>query len=129
METLEALEAAGLTKNEAKIYKLLIELNKSNVTGLAKKSGIHRRSVYDVLSRLTDKGLVSYIVADGVHVYVANNPSKLSDLIEKKRKIVSDFLPKLKEKFEESAKKKSTQFFMGKKGIRAILDEQLQQKK
>jgi len=125
---MEALEAAGLTKNESKIYKLLIQLNKSNVTDLAKKTGIHRRSVYDVLMRLSDKGLVSYMIADGVKVYAANNPKILKTIIEKRKQAIDEALPNLEKIFQENAQKKSTKFFMGKKGIRNILDDQLNQK-
>ena len=125
---MDALEAAGLTKNEAKIYSLLVRLNKSNVTDLAKKTGIHRRSVYDVLMRLTDKGLVSYIIADGVKVYIANDPKILKNLIDNRKKAIDKGLPRLQKLFEESSKKKATKFFMGKKGIRAILESQLEQK-
>ena len=125
---MEALEAAGLTKNESKIYKLLIHLNKSNVTDLAKKTGIHRRSIYDVLMRLSDKGLVSYIIADGFKVYIANNPKILKTIIEKRKSVIDEALPDLEKIFQENAQKKSTKFFMGKKGIRNILDDQLNQK-
>jgi len=86
---MNALEAAGLTKNEAKLYKLLLHLNTANITELAKRSGIHRRSVYDVLMRLSEKGLASYIVAEGVKVYAANNPEKFKFIHVGKSKYLS----------------------------------------
>jgi len=123
-----ALESAGLTQNESKLYKLLLRLSKANTTELAKKSGVHRRSVYDVLMRLADKGLVSYMIEENVKVYFANNPSKLSELIDEKKKEVDKGMPELVKTFNENSKKKSTQFFVGKEGIRSILEDQLNEK-
>ncbi len=126
---MDALIAAGLTKNEITLYRLLLRLSNANTTELAKKSNIHRRSVYDVLMRLIDKGLVSYMVSNNVKVYFPNNPEKLSTILEERKKIVDEEIPELIKTFESNRKKKSTQFFIGQKGIRMILEEQLKEKK
>ncbi len=125
---MNSLEAAGLTKNEAKLYKILL-MSESNITELAKNSGIHRRSVYDVLQRLTEKGLVAYLIVDKTKKYFANNPKKLQDLIIKKKEIIEKDLPSLQKLFHQTSEKKSTQFFLGKKGIKYILDDQLRKSK
>ncbi len=122
---MDALGAAGLTKNEAKLYKILLKWTSGNVTDLSRASGIHRRSVYDVLQRLADKGLASYIVKDGVKKYLANNPERLKEIVDEKKNLISEELPNLIGMFKQNTEKKSTQFFMGKKGIKYILDEQL----
>ena len=57
-----ALEKAGLTKIESKVYLSLLDLGPSLAGQISKHSGIHRRSVYDALDRLAEKGLISYIV-------------------------------------------------------------------
>jgi hypothetical protein len=76
--------------------------------------------------RLSDKALVSYLVDEGTKKYFPSNPSRINEIIEEKKKVFSEALPNLKEMFAQKAEKKSTQFFMGKKGIRAVLDEQLE---
>lgn len=126
---MDALEAAGLTKNETKLYKILLQLSNANVTELAKRTGIHRRSVYDVLQRLAEKGLVSYLTVDNTKRYFANNPKKLKELMEEKATILNQDLPNLQKLFQQNSEKKSTQFFIGTKGIRYILDEQLRTNK
>jgi sugar-specific transcriptional regulator TrmB len=129
MNDVSALESAGLTKNEAKIYFILLQLKKANVTIISKKTGIHRRSVYDVLTRLVEKGLISYILEDSVRLYQSNDPSKLLDFIEEKKKSLEESLPNLQELFDKKAEDKSTFFFMGKKGIKTVLDNQIKVKK
>jgi sugar-specific transcriptional regulator TrmB len=84
--------------------------------------------VYDVLQRLAEKGLASYISADGVKKYTASNPAKLSELFEEKKKALNEEIPSLQAMFKQNSEKKSTQFFIGKKGIKSVLDEQLRTK-
>lgn len=126
---MDSLEAAGLAKNEAIIYRILLKNSSGTVTELSRKSEIHRRSVYDVLQRLSDKGLVSYMVVEGVKRFFPNNPKKLSELLQKREETLNKELPDLEGLFNQNAEKKSTQFFMGKQGIKYILDEQLRLKK
>ncbi len=122
------ITSLGLTKNESEIYLFLLRNKKSNVTTIAKRTGIHRRSVYDVLMRLADKSLVSYIIEDKVKIYIPSNPETLKTIIEEKEKSLKQILPELTTLFNQKAKEKSTEFFMGKKGIRSILEAQLKQK-
>gem|GEM_PF-6418743 len=53
-----ALAQIGLTKNEARIYRVLLELGKTQVGVLSRKTGVHRRSCYrrdGHFSLLTDR--------------------------------------------------------------------------
>jgi len=78
--------------------------------------------------RLSDKGLVSYIIDNKTKVYFPNNPKKISDILKEKQEIIKKAIPSLEELFKRKTEKKSTEFFAGKKAIRSILDEQLNQK-
>src|SRR3989344_2673952 len=48
---------AGLTKNEAKVYLAVLQLGPSNAGLVSRRSGVHRRSVYDAFDRLIEKGM------------------------------------------------------------------------
>ena len=89
MNTLEPLEKAGLTQNEAKIYYFLLKEKHSTVTDIAKRTGIHRRSAYDVLMRLSDKALVSYLIDEGAKKYFPSNPNRINEILEEKKKILN----------------------------------------
>ena len=60
------LEKIGLTSNEASIYLTLLELGSSNINGIAEKLGSHRRTIYDCLIRLEQKGLTSHVIENDV---------------------------------------------------------------
>jgi len=125
---MDALEEAGLTKNEAKIYRSLLNVKSCTVTELSRRTGIHRRSVYDVLVRLSEKGIVSFIVSEGTKKYMANSPETIATILKSKQEKFMENLPKLNDLFKSKQERKSTEFMMGKKGIRNILNEQLRTK-
>ena len=52
----------GLTDGESKVYLALSQLGSSTVGPIVKKSGIAYSNIYDVLDRLTKKGIVSFVI-------------------------------------------------------------------
>lgn len=132
METLmvseEVLQEAGLTPIEARVYLTLLEHGALLAGVISRKSGVHRRSVYDVMDRLIEKGLVSYIVKNNRRYYEATNPTKLLELLHEKEAAIQKALPELKSKYESRKEKQETLFFRGREGIKAIFDDQLQHK-
>ena len=47
----EQLRQAGLTENESKVYETLLKIGPSAAGVLSKKTGLHRRVVYDTTSK------------------------------------------------------------------------------
>ncbi|MBR9677166.1 TrmB family transcriptional regulator [Candidatus Woesearchaeota archaeon] len=119
------LEKLGLTKNEATIYLALIELGPSVAGVISRKSGIHRRSVYDAIDRLIEKGLIGYIVQNNRKYFEAVNPQRLIELLKEKETDINNILPSLLQKYKFVKEKKETLFFRGKRGVKSIFDDQL----
>jgi len=87
----------GLTEGEAKVYIALSGLGSSTVGAIVKKSGVAYSNIYDILNRLIEKGIVSYIIKSKTKYFQAASPSNLIDYLlmivnELKRKIL--YLPK-----------------------------------
>ncbi len=125
----EKLIALGLTSSEAKIYVSLIENGRLQAGMISRKTGIHRRSVYDSLERLIEKGLVSWIKENDKRYYYAENPEKLSDIVNMKKQLVDSMLPTLNIKFNEKKEKQETKFYKGLDGIKSILEDQINTEK
>ncbi len=121
----EKLLHVGLTGTEAKIYLMLLDITKAQAGVLARKTGIHRRSVYDALDRLIEKGLVAYIVENGLRYYIAEDPKRLQQLIDDKRDEIYSVLPELHAKYAHDKGKQETLFFRGKRGIKTIFEDQI----
>lgn len=101
---IEALEQAGLSKNESQVYLALLRLGPSKVTELAKYTNIHRTNVYDSLNHLVKKSLVSYYMEGEVKVFEASDPENLILLIKEKETAIQQILPQLKLNKELAAK-------------------------
>ena len=54
--------AIGLTETELNVYKALLRMGISLAADVIKSAQIHRATAYDVLNRLMEKGLASYII-------------------------------------------------------------------
>jgi sugar-specific transcriptional regulator TrmB len=121
----EKLLHIGLTKTEAKIYLMLVDITKAQAGVLSRKTGIHRRSIYDALDRLIEKGLVSYIVENDKRFYMASNPKRIQEMIDTQRNEIHSIMPTLLAKFAEHKGKQETLFFRGKEGIKEVFEDQI----
>lgn len=119
------MQQIGLTKNEIKIYLTLIELGPSLAGIISRKSGIHRRSVYDTIDRLIEKGLIGYIVKNNRKYFEAVNPSIILSLLKEKEESIKEILPQLESKFNLTKEKQETLFFRGKSGLKTAFEDQI----
>jgi len=129
---LATLERLGLTSNEAKIYLTLLEIGRSAINGIAEKTGLHRRTIYDCLQRLEEKGLVSFVVEGKKRFFNAVDPHRFLDYLkEKEDKIkedetaVNNILPKLLAIAAKSKDKTEITVHKGKEGLKTIFEDLL----
>ena len=120
------LRKADLTENEAKIYSSLLELGPSNAGLIAKKSGLHRRVVYDTLYRLIKKGLIGYIAQNGVRVFKASDPKRIMEIVKEKEQILLDIMPKMELLYLGVKEKEETNFYKGKNGLKTVFEDQIE---
>lgn len=120
------LRDAGLTENEEKIYLALIEIGPSQAGRISRKTGLHRRTVYDVTETLIQKGFAGYILENNKRVFSAVNPKRIIDSIEQKKNQLLPFISELSQKFNSTKKKESTNFYKGKNGLKMVFESQLE---
>ncbi|MBU2561998.1 MAG: hypothetical protein KKD17_06910 [Nanoarchaeota archaeon] len=121
----KVLEEMGLTSSEAKIYLVLLEQGASLAGTISRNTGIHRRSVYDSIERLIQKGLVSYIKSNNRKYFEAVSPERLIEILHKKEEDVKAILPDLKALQQMTEGKNETLFFRGKAALKSAFDDQL----
>ncbi|MBW2968446.1 helix-turn-helix domain-containing protein [Candidatus Woesearchaeota archaeon] len=119
----QILEEIGLTKSEIKVYLALLELGLSSTGKIVDKSGAASSKIYEVLDRLMQKGLVSYIVKSGVKYFEAADPKRINDYMAEKRKSleeqekgISDLIPQLELKKKMAELKSEATIYKGVKG-------------
>jgi len=121
----EQLKEAGLTENEAKLYIALLRLGPSNAGLISKRSGLHRRVVYDTISLLSEKGLVGYILKNNVRLFQAADPKKIVELIREREERINEVLPEMEELFLMTKDKEETNFYKGKNGLKTVMEDQI----
>ena len=119
------LKEAGLTENESKVYIALLDLGPSLAGRISRKTGLHRRTVYDVTEMLIKKGLIGYILGNNRRLFQASNPDRLLEIIQEKQNILSPIVSKLHEKYSQVKEKEETNFYKGKAGIKTVFEDQL----
>jgi sugar-specific transcriptional regulator TrmB len=125
---MEELKQAGLTDNESKVYLALIDLGPSLAGQISRKSGLHRRTVYDTTEMLIKKGLIGYILKNNRRLFQASNPDRLMEIIKEKENIISPLIASLQEKYGKTKEKEETNFYKGKEGLKTVFEDQLKAK-
>jgi sugar-specific transcriptional regulator TrmB len=123
------LEAVGFTKGEIKVYLALLELGETTTGPIIEKSGITGSKVYEILDKLIDKGLVSYIIREKTKHFQTASPKRLMDYINKKeneltqqKNQIEKIIPSLESIQKSKQKIQSSQIFEGYRGIRTVLN-------
>jgi len=119
----------GLTEGEAKVYLALSELGSSTVGPIVKKSKVAYSNIYEILNRLIEKGIVSFIIKNKTRYFQAASPSNLIQYLDKKqeqiiqeKEALEEILPDL-EKLREAKSKQEAEVFIGKKGLRTAYEK------
>jgi len=83
------LEEIGLTKGEVAAYLALLELGSATVGPIVDKAGVSYSKVYDILERLIDKGLVSYVLREKKKHFEAAPAERIMEYMEEKQRSMS----------------------------------------
>ena len=117
----------GLTKTEERVYVALLKKGNSLASALIRKLQLHRATVYDVLERLIEKGLVNYMVIDKKKHYEANPPEKILDILRERKKefeekeIEAIKIVKVWSKIKEKTPSSNVQILSGKEGLKNLM--------
>lgn len=129
---LEVLRKIGLSEGEIKVYNALLQIGVTSINSIHEKVGIDRRNIYDILNKLIERGLVSYIEENGKRTFRISNPDKLLSYIEEKKSSlesvkneVSKIIPSMQEIFESKKDEVFAEIFKGPEGLKAVWDDLL----
>ncbi len=122
------LRELGLTEGEIKVYLALLHLGLSTKGPIARKAKVSESKVYEILDRLKEKGLVSFVAKRKkrkiITHYKAANPILLKDFLGKKKneieqeeKILDKLMPSLQAQLKFVEKEYSAVIYEGFKGI------------
>ena len=118
------LERIGLTKSEISVNLALLKLGQTTAGPIVDEAKVTRSKIYDLLERLKNKGLVSYVIKESTKYFSATDPHNLLGYIEEKEKEVhlekesiKQILPELLLQQTLTGKNKIAEIFIGLKGM------------
>ncbi len=125
----KVLENIGLTNGEIRVYLALIKLGPSTSGPITDKSKVSSSKIYNILERLMQKGIVSYIIKEKTRYYKAEDQIKLKDYINEKEKKLQEqkreidkLIPELQLQQQSEKAKSEVQIYKGFRGIQTITD-------
>ncbi len=129
MASEQELELAGLSRNEAKVYKALISIGSASISELAAKVDVHRVNIYDALKRLAEKGLVSSVLKAEKKYFEAASPEVLKQIVDKKEEEVKQLrktIIELKAEYKLPKTRQEVHHYKGKQGLVTIYENTLE---
>ena len=132
---LEFLEKMGLSKGEIKVYKVILNLGICSINKIHENVGIERRNIYDIINKLIDRGLISYVIENKKRLFQITHPNKLLGYLDEKeenleriRIKIKESFPDLLKKFEAKKPEIKAEIYRGKEGVKAVWEDMLNYK-
>ena len=126
---LDILKNIGLTPSEAKVYETLLKTGKNSASGILTKANLNSGRIYEILTSLENKGLVSSIKEGKTRYFQASPPERVLDYLNQKIETISaqknDFekiLPELKKTYSYNKPETNIEIFIGVKGQKTAYD-------
>ena len=112
------LEELGLTKNEIAIYLFLLKNGTLTTGPIIKETGIANSRVYESLNSLLKQGLVSYNIQKNSKYFTAEDPKKLLETQEERKKKIESLIPNLLKIKNKENKKTISAIYEGYEGFK-----------
>ena len=132
---LEILRKIGLSDGEIKVYSALLEVVISPLNKIHEKTGIERRNIYDILNKLIERGLVTYIEENKRRLFQISHPSKLIGYVEEKkyeldktREEIEKEMHSIIERFNFKRPNINAEIYRGVEGVKAVWEDMLNYK-
>jgi len=129
MAEVDILEDLGLSEAEAKVYLALLETGSTLAGPIIKKTGLHRGTTYQILQRLIEKGLISFVIKSGKRYFEATDPKRFLEILKEKEEKIQQILPSLIQKRELGKEKQEVNVYSGYKGIKTVCENILEELK
>lgn len=124
----EKLKKVGIPGNEAVVYVELLRRGSISANDLAKKLGMDRTLIYQVLSKLIEKGLVSSIIKENKKHFEVANPENLLTPVKEQEQFITVLISELKSIERLKEKEQEVNVYEGKQGLKTFFEELIKSK-
>lgn len=135
-QLVKLLKELNITGNEARVYLACLELGPTTITKIARKAEVERATVYAILERLKDKGLVTISVKESDRHIQVESPDKLLILASHKKRAITEkehqfkeILPDLLASVNQRGKQPKVRFYEDKEQFIQVFESILNEAK
>lgn len=114
-----------LEEKESTTYLAILELGETTIQRISQKTQIKRTTLYDVIESLKKMGLISVTKKGKKNIYYAEDPRKIEDNLENKKREYLKILPEILSITNLIDKKPKIRFFEGINGIKEVYKDTL----
>ncbi|MEK6974053.1 MAG: helix-turn-helix domain-containing protein [Nanoarchaeota archaeon] len=128
---LKQLKEINLSDGQIQVYTAVLEIGMSSLNKIQEKTGIERRNIYDILNKLIEKGLITYITEKGKKTYQCAHPNKILEEINSKEAKLEELKGKITEIEKVFAANKPSigaEVYRGNESIKSLMNEMLEYK-
>jgi len=133
---LEILRKIGLSDGEITVYTALLDLGISPINKIHERTGIERRNIYDILNKLIERGLVTYVKENKRRLFQISHPNKIIGYIEEKKheldntkEEIQKEIHSIMEKFNYKKPDINSEIYRGVEGVKSVWEDMLNYKK
>ncbi len=127
MQINKILEKLGLNNKEALVYEAILELGNGSAQQVAIKADLPKSTAYDILKKLSKKGLVNIYLRGKKKHFSAQGPEVLQDKIKKQAELLDKFLPNIQAVYNVRLVKPKVRFYENKVGVGIVIKEILKE--
>jgi sugar-specific transcriptional regulator TrmB len=115
----------GLTENESVLYSSSLSLGPSTILELAKETQLPRTTVYGLVEKLKQQGLM-YIEVKGLKkLYTSESPEKLKFLLKRRQETLDKELPELSALYNMKSGASLIKYYEGLESVKNVYEELL----
>jgi|SRR5208283_1577296 len=120
MKNLESI----MGKNDSKVCQALIENGALKIAEIEKRTGTHRRNIYDSIARLTKDGYASSYVKNNKQYFEVTDIEKILERLKEKSEEIEEAINGLSRAKEKSGKPE-IRIYEGDEGVKLLLDDEI----
>lgn len=125
MEIKQILEQLGLDGKKTDVYLACLEMDGATAYLIAKKTGLKRPTVYDIMNQLMKDGLVFKSIKGKIKYFSPADPEVLVKKLKEKEALAKEILPQLQNLYNSPQAKPFIRYFEGKEGIKEMYEDSL----
>lgn len=123
------LSKLGLSEAESIIYHSVLKLGTATVRDVSKDCGIHRTNIYDILEKLKEKGLITFIKRGKTMNYRISDPNNLYEILREKKEFLNSIFPEIESLYKKSKEEVQVEVYKGKEGMKSAFRDMIKEKK